>query len=154
MSTDAPPDWLLALIPLSFLIGFPLIWVSVVFLLSRLSGWSKLAQTYREQQPFVGQLHRRCSATLGLVGYNKTLVLGANEHGLHLAVPRIFALGHPPLFVPWADVEAERGKTLWVQTVGLRLGKTQPVTLKMQRRFADPLEAASQGHLRIAPENR
>src|SRR5688572_3377228 len=118
MSSDAPPSWLLALIPVGFLIGFPLLWAAVVFLLSRMSGWSTLARTYGAREPFAGTLQRRCSGTLGIVGYNKCLALGANELGLHISVPRIFAIGHPALFVPWSEIRASRKKQLWVPTVG------------------------------------
>jgi hypothetical protein len=152
MSSDAPPDWLLALIPLGFLIGFPLMWASVMFLLSRIGGWSTLARRYRAEQPFTGQRFPYCSGTLGMVGYNKVLVLGVDERGLHIAVPKIFAIGHPALLVPWSQVKASRKHKLWVPTVGFELGASPAITLRMHRRFADKIEAAAGTHLHVASE--
>lgn len=152
MSPDAPPDWLLALIPIGFLIGFPLLWASVMFLLSRLSGWSTLARRYKAEQPFMGQRFPYCSGTLGFVGYNKSLVLGADERGLHIAVPKIFAFGHPALLVPWGHIKASRKRKLWMQTVGFELGASPAITLRMHRQFADKIEAAARGHLHVTPE--
>ena len=152
MSTEAPPDWLFALIPAVWLVGFPLLWLSVMFLLSRISGWSTLAHTYKEQQPFAGEVQRRCSGTLGFVGYNKSLVLGANEQGLHISVPKIFVFGHPALFVPWSDVRASRKRRFLIPTVGFELGRAPSITLRVHRRFSDKLESDARENLRIAPE--
>lgn len=154
MATDAPPPWLLALIPVAFLVGFPLMWMAVMFLLSQIGGWSTLARRYRATQPFAGNTQRGCSANVGMVGYNKTLIVGANELGLHLAVPKIFAFKHPALFIPWTEIRARRGKVLFIPTVNFEIGQQPMVTLRMHRRFADPLEVSARGQLTIAPESR
>lgn len=154
MAHDAPPEWLLAMIPLAFLIGFPLLWVAVMFVLSRLSGWNALARRYEAPQPFSGEVVRRCSGTLGWVGYNNSLVLGANEQGLYVAVPRIFAIGHPALLVPWSEIRAARERVLWADTVAFQLGASPSVRLRVHRRFVDRLGTAAQEQLRLEPGAR
>ena len=85
---------------------------------------------------------------------NKCLALGANEQGLHISVPRIFAIGHPALFVPWSEIRASRKKQLWVPTVGFELGEASPIGLRMHQRFADGLESSARGQLQSTNDGR
>jgi hypothetical protein len=152
MTADQPTSWLLALMPALGLIGFVGVWVGITFLLSRIGGWNVLAGRYLAQHPFSGQVHSWCSGRLGFVNYNNCLSLGANEQGLYLSVPRIFAFAHPPLFIPWSDIRAQRDKILWAQIVRFELGTAPATKLQVPRRFADKLESAARGHLLIAPK--
>lgn len=148
MASDAPPDWLLALIPLGFLIGFPLFWSAIVLLLSRVSGWHRLAQRYRAPASFAGEVRSGCHGMLGHVSYRGTLTIGANRAGLYLAVMRIFAIGHPPLFIPWTEIHARRGRVLFMQVVTLAIGSPS-VELRIHHKFFEPLERAAEGQLAI-----
>lgn len=148
MTSVAPSDWLLALIPLGFLIGFPLFWIAIVLLLSRLSGWHRLSERYRAHAPFAGETQSGCHGMLGRVSYRGTLTLGANDMGLYLAVMKIFATGHPPLFIPWTDIRARRARLLFIPVVTLAIG-SPPTELRVHRKFSEPLERAANGRLAI-----
>jgi hypothetical protein len=152
MNEPELPGWLLGLFPIIWLAGFAGLWIGIAFLLSRLGGWSVLANRYPARQPFAGEIHRGCSGRLGIVNYKSTLALGAGEQGLYLSVPRIFAFGHPPLLIPWSDVRATRDKILWAEIVRFELGQAPATKLQVHRRFADKLEASAGGHLLIAPK--
>lgn len=91
------------LIPLIFLVGFPLIWIGVCLLASVLSGWRSLASRYRATTPPAGQ---RISAPFALIGsarYRGILAAHVSPEGLRLSVLKIFP-GHAPLFFPWSDL--------------------------------------------------
>jgi hypothetical protein len=145
------PGWLLFLFPVVWLTGFVLLGSAIIFALSRAGGWHVLAGKYRAQQPFAGELHRGCSGRLGFVSYKGCLTLGASERGLYLAVPRLLAFAHPPLFIPWSDVRAQREKMLWAEIVRFELGTAPATRLQVQRQLADKIVPAARGHLLIAP---
>ena len=42
-----------------------------------------------------------------LTHYNNVLTVGADSEGLFLVPFFLFRVGHPPLFVPWAEITAE-----------------------------------------------
>ena len=151
MLAQALPDWLSALTPVIWLAGFALFWIIIIAGLSRFGGWHVLASRYRARQPFSGEVLRGCSGRLGFVNYNRCLWLGANEQGLYLSVPRLFAFAHPPLFIPWSDIRATRDKILWAEIVRFELGAEPATKLQVHRRFVDKLEPAARGHLSIAP---
>src|SRR5262245_55938881 len=106
MNQSSP--WLLLVLVL-----FPILWVGLLNLLARMSGWSRLATTYRYRGRFEGFRKRFVSGHLvggaffGLpCNYGSCLTLGSNAQGLYLAVLAPFRPGHPPLFIPWRDVTA------------------------------------------------
>ena len=80
-------------------------WVAIMFAIARIGGWSDLARVYRASGRFHGT-RWRCEffAMRYYCGYGFVTV-GASAQGLSLSLPALGGLqGHPPLFVPWADV--------------------------------------------------
>jgi hypothetical protein len=101
------PIWLLCLIvPLAFaaaLVVFPLFWCFVVWMISLVSGWQRLAERYRTTRAATGQ---RWLAQYGLINnsrYANALDLTANEQGLFIEPVWLFRINHPRLFIPWQD---------------------------------------------------
>ncbi|VTU01525.1 Uncharacterized protein OS=Myxococcus stipitatus (strain DSM 14675 / JCM 12634 / Mx s8) GN=MYSTI_03331 PE=4 SV=1 [Gemmataceae bacterium] len=92
-----------ALIPL----GFVAFWVVVCHIVSLGSGWWALSRAYRPAAPFAGKWRRGRSFRLNSANYNGCATLGTNADGLYLGVFFPFRPGHPPLFIPWADVSAQ-----------------------------------------------
>src|SRR5689334_126791 len=95
--------WLALLIPLGFVIFFPLFWMAIGVLIS-LSGWHSLAAQYPQPRPFAGQYATFRSGNVGISRYNHVLKVGADSDGLWLAVIFLFRVGHPPLFFPWDEL--------------------------------------------------
>lgn len=77
------------------------LWSGVVFLMSYLSGWQRLALKYKAPLP-TRRLYTGISGRIGGVSYNGILRLGFNENGLYLHVMSLFGIGHPPLLFPWS----------------------------------------------------
>ena len=88
------------------------IWLLVMFLLSRLGGWHRLAYRYRLSSTFSGKVWRFQSGRFNWAAYNNCLSVGANGKGLYLAPLFLFRFGHPPLLIPWGDITVEKKKFL------------------------------------------
>ena len=85
---------------------------------AHLSGWYNLAQEYRTLTPFFGRTwHLRAATFRSFTGYWLTLIIGANQEGLYLAQLWPMSWIHPPLLIPWRDVQFERRR--WFE-VGAR----------------------------------
>lgn len=91
---------------------FPVLWCGVICLISRIGGWSNLAQHYALQGNFSGTLFRFQSGKLGSMGsYGNCLTFGANEDGLYLVPFFLFRPGHHPLLIPWSDIKVKETRT-------------------------------------------
>jgi hypothetical protein len=88
-------------------------WCIIMWVVSRMCGWHALARHYRAESRFNGKHYRFSSVKMGSGNYSGCVTLGANSYGLFLAVMFLFRVGHPPLFIPWADL-TPRIKKLWI----------------------------------------
>jgi hypothetical protein len=96
--------WLFLLIPLGFLILFPIFWLFVVWLIGAFGGWQRLAQHYRAQQPATGKQWLSQYGFVGNARYGNGLNVTTNDVGLYIEVVSLFAFNHPPLFIPWHEL--------------------------------------------------
>jgi len=75
--------------------------------LARVSGWTRLAAQY----PDDGRMPERrmwlgYAVFRGWVGYNGALIVASDARGLFLrALPVLLSWAHPPVFIPWAEIE-------------------------------------------------
>jgi hypothetical protein len=115
------PSFIPLLVLPAFLLGFALIWTGVVYLISLLSGWRRLARRYRYQGPPRPDA-RSGSGRIGVANYKGALRVAFDDRGLYLGVNPFFRAGHPTLFIPWTDISgAQRGKALLFQTMKLEV---------------------------------
>lgn len=113
--------------------------IGVSYLLSAMGGWSTLANDYRTDAPFAGALLRMRSGQLGMVNYGACLNLGSSAEGLYLSTMFLFRLGHPPLFIPWSDVEHHDTKRWFFKVTEIRFSKHPTVTVELSRHLAHKL---------------
>lgn len=119
------PLWFLPLFPILF-VGF---WMLVIGLLAELGGWRELGQLYPEPQGIeraAVRSFRMTSVELRRgwfplpVNYANVISMVVGAEGLHLRVWKIFAFRHPPLLIPWTQVERfEAGQVLFWRTLTL-----------------------------------
>ncbi|HEX5037309.1 MAG TPA: hypothetical protein VFX30_09155 [bacterium] len=110
------PKYLPFVIIPGFLILFPLFWMAVVFLISRISGWAGMAKRYRlEGGEFPNR--RYGSASIRIANYKGVLRVGHDRKGLYLGVNVLFRAGHPNLFIPWRDVTEIRQESGFLRKV-------------------------------------
>lgn len=88
---------------------------AVMFLISRGSGWSTLADTYPLQGDRPKALVRLGYGVFrGWIGYNGGLVLAADERGLYVsAMPIVLSFCHRPIFIPWRELREIRVRKRW-----------------------------------------
>jgi hypothetical protein len=101
--TDAPP-WLTAAI----IIGFPLVfiplWCGIVFMLSRISGWSAIAARFPGSPNPTGTRFDGVTGTVGIISYRNVMTVHIAPDGLHVVPWKVFTIGHAPIFIPWGEI--------------------------------------------------
>jgi len=87
----------------------------LIFLISRGSGWSTLADTYPLQGDRPRPLVRLGYGVFrGWINYNGGLVLAADERGLYIsAMPIVLSFCHRPIFIPWRELREIRVRKRW-----------------------------------------
>jgi hypothetical protein len=125
----------------AFCIFFPLLWTGIVMFLSRASGWHGLAQRFACPVAPAGETHSAQSAMFGWARYKSTVTVTIADQGVHLALFFLFKMGHPPILIPWSEIEsAETSSYLFFKTTRLKL--RSGVTIDVWGGSAEPLKAA------------
>ncbi len=92
---------------LLFALSFVAVWLFVTWIASRASGWHRMRQRFGNPGPFAtgGERIRFASAQIGWGNYSGALDLRVSSSGLYLATIPFFRPFHPPLFIPWTEIE-------------------------------------------------
>jgi hypothetical protein len=141
-----PLVWFPVIVPLAF----AALWSAIIFLVSRMGGWSSLARHYAYGGHFDG-FRKRCvtgamsgGPFLGFpCNYGNCLTLGADSHGLYLAVFPIFRPGHAPLFVPWSDISVGPKKGWFTTYADFAFDKVPRLRLRISYLVARELVSAA-----------
>ena len=128
-----------------FLVVFPLFWSAIVYLIARLGGWSDLAKQYALQEPYSGTTFQMQSVTIGILGnYRSVVTIGANDVGLYLNPLVVYRPGHPPLLIPWDDIEPRQARGLsFVEMVSFSPRMAPKRTISISKKLAGKLRDAS-----------
>jgi hypothetical protein len=122
-----------ALVPLAFVVTFPVAWCGMVWLISRISGWSSLAEVFpagADEPP--GDIFRMSSVKLGWFGnYNNCIRFVVNSDGIYLRPWKIFGLGHQPLWLPADALRREPG-LIELFTTRVQIGDTATMRVPMR----------------------
>jgi len=120
-----------------FSVMFPTMWLTIGFLIARIGGWGLLAEKYRTDREFPRRKRWMQSAQMRFgTNYNSVLTLASDSEGIYMRVMSLFRMGHPPLFIPWAEIQVDEPRRwlLW-KRVALQLG-TEAVPLRLYERTA------------------
>lgn len=121
---------------------FPVIWIAMTTLISRLSGWAALAEVYQFNDSFSGETWRWQSGQMRWsANYGGCLTIGANGAGLYLSILFPFKVGHPPLFIPWTDITVQTKRQFLSTLVEFRFRRV-PSLLRINDRLARRIQAA------------
>jgi len=116
-------------------------WWRVGWILSRMSGWQKLAEVYPARTPPNGEKFN----TYGLVGkvrYNGCLYVFVSHEGLYMSVMFLFSTGHEPLFIPWDAIHNKRPKKiLWREMVEFEVGHPCITTVQLPKKIFESKHA-------------
>lgn len=89
--------------PVMLGVAFPVVWTTVLMLLSRIGGWAALAARYPDDRRERGATYRLRTVAVGAVNYGSCVTLRVCESGLGISVMFPFRIGHRPLFIPWGQ---------------------------------------------------
>ncbi len=127
-----------------FAIFFIVLWIMVHFLISRLTGWARMAGHYPDMGGFSGKKWRfQTITTRRGMGYRGSVNVGADARGLYLSVFFLFRFGHPPIFVPWRDITITEKKIFKIQLLELRFRKTENLSVRIVAKLGDRLAGAA-----------
>jgi hypothetical protein len=119
------------------------LWLVICVLISRLSGWHRLAQTYRASSPLEGTSWGMQSAALRFgASYNNCVRFTVNPLGMGMAVAIAFAPGHPRLFFPWAEIRVSRQTRFWGPCVVCTFQREPSMALQISPRLAARIQTA------------
>ncbi len=106
--------------------------VLVSYVVAFAGGWWSLSRRYRTEYPMPPGSFLSGATFRYVVGYNNVLRLGSDTEGLYLTFwPRI---GHPPLFIPWHEVEVKAPRRIILKMQTLVLGQEQKVPVTMREK--------------------
>ena len=126
--------------PLGFLAAFAAMWCTVAFFLSRVSGWSKLAERYRAASAPQGERFLWNSAQVGAVSFRSCLNMTVSDAGFYMIPVLVFGLFMPGLLIPWSDVRFEGfRKILFFRFACFRLGGADGPVLSVWGRTGERL---------------
>jgi hypothetical protein len=124
---------------------FVVVWCVTGFLTGKMSGWAALGRRFGSTLPFPSQTWRWKSARMRWgANYKNCLTIGADPGGLYLSMLFFFRIGHPPLFIPWAEISFRSRRTiLFFKFVELSLGREEQIPFLIRATFADQIQAAA-----------
>jgi hypothetical protein len=138
---QAAPDsnWLNS--PLHILVFVVVLWCSVSFLIGFVSGWFSLSRRFIKQSEPYGETRSAGPFFYGVcmrfwLSYNQVIRMTAAEDALYLSVFFLFRIGHPPLCIPWKEIQLGRTKFLWRRFVVLTLGNKEHIPMRISERMA------------------
>ena len=133
--------------PYGFAAGFLVfltLWCIVCFMISLLSGWFSLSRRFRKQSAPYGE-----TRSIGLFfstvkmrywsNYSGVVRMTAADDALYLSVFFTIRAGHPPLRIPWNEVQFSRVRRFWRRFVVLALGTEERVPFRISERMARKL---------------
>lgn len=99
---------------LGFLVIFPLFWIGIINLTSRLFGWHSLANKYRTDYFPTDYVGWQSGQLNGLGNYNNILRVAIKSEGIYLGVFVLFKPGHPDLLIPWSEVSQVKKSNMFL----------------------------------------
>lgn len=131
-------------------------WWALMFLISRVSGWSALAEVYQSDGDDDGPKLRRQSLMLmrGRIpaSYNNAVTIGADSMSLRLSVMLFFRPFHEPLKIPFSDLVATRRRVLLLDGFELSSTRVDGPKIVVSRKQAEWIAVNAAGALRLPAE--
>lgn len=136
-----PSPLIIVFITTLFPVVFVLFWIGVIYLISWLSGWQRLAKKYATWMEPPTLRRSMASARIGLSNYNGVLQLGLNPQGIYLSVFILFRVGHKPLFIPWSEIdEVTEVHFLFRKLYKIKIRKPELTTILLPKHYFEGWE--------------
>ncbi len=116
-------------------------WWVTLYLVGIMTGWSTLARRFRRESEPYGE-----SKTAGpffytvymryWTHYSSVIRLTAAAEALYASVLFPFRIGHPPLRIPWNEIQFARTKRFLRTYIVLALGNEERIPMRISERMA------------------
>ncbi|GJL92038.1 hypothetical protein [Hyphococcus sp.] len=126
-------------------------WLLVLSLLSILGGWGAVAENY----PELGAEYSRIKYMQSLamerlkffpVNFSAVAVLSTNDQGVRISLLPPFRPFHPPIFLPFADMDGVEKRVFFFTGAEIRLSRNSDVKILISESQAKWFEQASRGN--------
>jgi hypothetical protein len=124
-----------------YAIFFAAVWYLTLSLISIMSGWHSLSRRFKKQSepygeikavgPFFYSIYMRFWSH-----YSSVVRLTAASDGLYALVLFPFRIGHPPLRIPWNEIQFGRTKWFLRTYIVLTLGNEEMIPMRISQRLA------------------
>jgi hypothetical protein len=119
-------------------------WCFICFIASIMSGWFSLSGRFRAQAEPCGETRSAgpffYTVYMRFWGHYSSIIrMVAADDALYLSVFFPFRVGHPPLCIPWKEIQLGRTKFLWMRYVVLTLGEQERIPVRISERMAGKL---------------
>ncbi|MEZ5954463.1 MAG: hypothetical protein R3C13_09190 [Hyphomonas sp.] len=123
-----------------FLAAFAAIWLGILFLLSRMSGWNRLHAAYPHDGTPMPVRRVMQSASMGYspyfpVRFRSVLTLGTDGIHLYLRPGFLFGVMHPALAIPMSEIRAEHHRGILGQLLHLRTSREPGIVIILHERL-------------------
>jgi hypothetical protein len=127
-----------------FAVFFAGFWCIVCVIISFLSGWYALSTRFRAQTEPYGETKTAGPIFYGVqmrfkVSYGNAVRIITAQDALYLSILFLFRIGHPPLRIPWDEIQFARAKFWWLRYVVLTLGNEEKIPMRLSERMARKL---------------
>ena len=119
-------------------------WCTIPFLISLASGWFSLSRRFKRQSEPYGET--KTAGPLfytiymrGWIHYHGGVRLTAASDALYASVLFLLRVGHPPLRIPWSEIQFGRAKFFFRTYVVLNLGNHEKIPMRISNRMAAKL---------------
>lgn len=130
-----------------FPVAFVALWVFVLFLLAKASGWSKLADWYRGEAPSNTETRGAHWMVMGgrwfRPSYRNVITLAASPAGLGIRPFVLFRLFQPALFIPRADMQTAIVRKLFFTVYEIRFTRAPEISALLPLKIGEWLEGKS-----------
>lgn len=136
-SSSTLPPYFLPLLPVFFLGA----WALACLLISSLSGWWILASRFSTLQQPSGEIKTAGPFFYVIylrlwTHYSSVVRVTAANDALYLSVLFLFRIGHPPLRIPWSEIQFSTTKRFLRRYMVLTLGTNEQIPLRISQRMA------------------
>jgi len=127
--------------PYAYPVFFVAMWCSVCLLISFISGWYALSRRFRKKSEPYGETRSAgpffYTVYMRFWGhYSSVIRITDADDGLYLSVLFLFRVGHPPLSIPWKEIEVSQTRRFWQNYVVLTLGEHERIPMRISVRMA------------------
>ena len=137
--------------PFAIIAVFPFLWMSIVFLLSRFSGWNALAEHYKSDRPIGASKNRFRTMSLGRgtlmdVNFSNVVTMENDSEAIALSLLFPFNFYHPRIVIPLQEISAETIRYLgFLKAVRFTFAKNPEIKLTASKSWATRIEQRSNG---------